>query len=204
VDRVRLLPYGDRATLVELPVDAGVLEFRADLQATAVDGVGEIVPAARTVLVHHDPRRAPVVRAVLVTLPTRPPSPPGAAQPVEIPVRYDGADLDEVADKVGCSAEALAAQHRDARYTVAFCGFAPGFAYLAGLPTALHVPRRSTPRTRVPAGSVAIAGPYSAVYPRDSPGGWRLLGHTDRPLWDVEADPPAVLMPGRSVRFVAT
>lgn len=203
-DRVRLLPCGDRATLVELPAGVGVLEFRADLQMRAVDGIGEIVPAARTVLVYHDARHAPVVRAVLITMPTRAPSPPATADEVEIPVRYDGDDLAEVADEVGCSADALVAQHRDARYTVAFCGFAPGFAYLTGLPPALHLARRATPRTRVPAGSVAIAGPYSAVYPRESPGGWRLLGHTARPLWNVDAEPPAVLTPGRTVRFVAT
>jgi 5-oxoprolinase (ATP-hydrolysing) subunit B len=201
-DTVRLLPYGDQATLVELPVSAGVLEFRTDLATLGLPGVGELVPAARTLLVRHGPRLGPVIRAALVTLPLRPPDPPAADEPLELPVRYDGVDLVAVAGEVGCSPEAVVQQHCAASYRVAFCGFTPGFAYLAGLPARLHLPRLPTPRTRVSAGSVAIAGEYSAVYPRASPGGWRLLGHTNVPLWNVDDDPPARLTPGRSVRFV--
>ena len=201
--RVRLLPCGDRATLVELPSDAGVLEFRADVAALGLTGVGELVPAARTLLVHHSEARGPVVRAALVTLPMRKAEAIAATAPVQVAVRYDGADLTAVADEIGCSVEAVIAQHQDPTYLVAFCGFAPGFAYLVGLPSALHLPRLATPRTRVPAGSVAIAGEYSAVYPRESPGGWRLLGRTEATLWATDLDPPAVLTPGRAVRFVA-
>ena len=203
IHRVRLLPCGDRATLVELPPDAGVLEFRADVAALGLAGVGELVPAARTLLVHHSAARGPVVRAALVTLPVRPPDAIPTTAPVQVAVHYDGADLAGVADVIGCSVEAVVAQHHDPTYTVAFCGFAPGFAYLVGLPSALHLPRLATPRTRVPAGSVAIAGEYSAVYPRESPGGWRLLGRTEATLWEADHDPPAVLTPGRGVRFVA-
>jgi KipI family sensor histidine kinase inhibitor len=166
-------------------------------------GVGELVPAARTLLVHHSAARGPVVRAALVTLPLRKPDPIATTAPVQVSVHYDGADLGGVADEIGCSVEAVIAQHQDPTYIVAFCGFAPGFAYLLGLPSALHLPRLATPRTRVPAGSVAIAGEYSAVYPRESPGGWRLLGRTTATLWDADLDPPAVLTPGRAVRFVA-
>jgi len=201
--RVRLLPCGDLATLVELPPDAGVLEFRADVAALGLAGVGELVPAARTLLVHHSAARGPVVRAALVTLPLREPDPIATTAPVQVSVHYDGADLSGVADEIGCSVEAVIAQHQDPTYLVAFCGFAPGFAYLLGLPSALHLPRLATPRTLVPAGSVAIAGEYSAVYPRESPGGWRLLGRTAATLWDADLDPPAVLTPGRAVRFVA-
>jgi len=203
VHRVRLLPCGDRATLVALPPDAGVLEFRADVATLGLAGVGELVPAARTLLVHHSAARGPVVRAALVTLPLRKPEAIATTAPLQVAVRYDGADLTGVADEIGCSVEAVISQHQDPTYVVAFCGFAPGFAYLVGLPSALHLPRLATPRTRVPAGSVAIAGEYSAVYPRESPGGWRLLGRTEATLWEADLDPPAVLTPGRAVRFVA-
>jgi KipI family sensor histidine kinase inhibitor len=201
--RMRLLPCGDCATLVELPPDAGVLEFRADVAALGLAGVGELVPAARTLLVHHAARSGPVVRAALITLPLRERDAMAKTAPIEVSVRYDGADLAAVADEIGCSVETVIAQHQEPTYAVAFCGFAPGFAYLSGLPTALHLPRLATPRIRVPAGSVAIAGEYSAIYPRESPGGWRLLGRTEAILWDADLDPPAVLTPGRAVRFVA-
>jgi KipI family sensor histidine kinase inhibitor len=121
---------------------------------------------------------------------------------VELPVRYDGADLIPLAAELGCSPEALLQRHAAGEYTVAFCGFAPGFAYLSGLDPALHVPRLASPRTAVPAGSVAIAGEYTGVYPRSSPGGWRLLGRTDAVLWDLDREPPALLTPGTRVRFV--
>jgi KipI family sensor histidine kinase inhibitor len=121
---------------------------------------------------------------------------------VEIPVTYDGEDLGEVAALTGLSEAEVVARHQGASYRVAFCGFSPGFAYLTGLPRELHVPRRETPRTVVPAGSVAVAGDYASVYPRASPGGWRLLGRTDVPLWDLDRDPPALLRPGTRVRFV--
>jgi KipI family sensor histidine kinase inhibitor len=121
---------------------------------------------------------------------------------VEVPVSYDGEDLDDVASLAGISREEVARRHLAGEYVAAFCGFAPGFAYLDGLDPALRVARRDSPRTRVPAGSVAIADRFAAVYPRESPGGWQLLGRTSLSLWDVAADPPARLVPGTRVRFV--
>ena len=123
---------------------------------------------------------------------------------VTIPVVYDGDDLDEVAAAADMSVDEVVAAHVGATYEVAFCGFAPGFGYLIGLPAQLHLPRRVTPRTRVPAGSIAIAAEYSAVYPRESPGGWHLLGSTPQSLFDVDRDPPSLLQPGTIVRFEST
>jgi KipI family sensor histidine kinase inhibitor len=120
---------------------------------------------------------------------------------ITLPVAYDGADLDEVAAEVGLTTDEVASLHSGADYVVRFCGFSPGFAYLDGLPEHLHVPRRAEPRTTVPAGAVGIAGEFSGVYPRRSPGGWRLLGHTDVPLWDPTKRTPALLAPGTRVRF---
>lgn len=122
---------------------------------------------------------------------------------VELPVAYDGPDLDEVAALVGLTVDAVVARHSAATYTVAFGGFMPGFAYLVGLDPVLRVPRRSSPRERVPAGSVAIADEFSAVYPAATPGGWRLLGRCEVALWDVGREQPALLVPGTRVRFVA-
>jgi KipI family sensor histidine kinase inhibitor len=199
-------PYGDTALLVEVDPEAhagGALALRE--YATTIPGVLEAVPGARTVLVRFD--RSAVDGATL----TRTLSAPDAANDtsrtapqaaVEIEVHYDGADLHTVADELGWSVTAVVRRHAAAQYTVAFCGFAPGFAYLRGLDPSLHLPRRSTPRTAVPAGSVAIADEYTGVYPHPSPGGWRLLGHTDALLWDLNDNPPALLSPGTHVRFV--
>lgn len=120
---------------------------------------------------------------------------------VEIPVRYDGEDLPTVATTLGCSIDEVIRLHSSAVYSVAFCGFAPGFAYLGGLDPRLQLPRRASPRTRVPAGAVAMASTYSAVYPRESPGGWHLLGTTTTTLWDTTREQPALLQPGMCVRF---
>jgi len=116
-------------------------------------------------------------------------------------VTYDGPDLDDVAVLTKLSVEQIVALHTGRELTVAFCGFAPGFAYLSGLPKDLQVSRRDEPRTRVPAGSVGLAGDRTGVYPRESPGGWQLIGRTDVVLWDLERDPPALLRPGLRVRF---
>jgi KipI family sensor histidine kinase inhibitor len=122
---------------------------------------------------------------------------------VTIDVVYDGADLDEVARLTGLSPDEVVAAHTAAPMRVGFGGFAPGFGYLVGGDERLHVPRRAEPRTRVPVGSVGLAGEFSGVYPRESPGGWQLIGHTDAVLWDVERDPPALLTPGLWVQFRA-
>jgi KipI family sensor histidine kinase inhibitor len=200
----RILPCGERALLVELDGLDAVLGFHAALAAAPPEGVGELVPAARTLLVRFDPAAiAPAaLRDALAGLAFS----PGAradGETVEVPVTYDGEDLRAVARLAGLSPEAVVRRHLAGDYVAAFCGFAPGFAYLDGLDPALHVPRLESPRTRVPAGAVAVADRFAAVYPRASPGGWRLLGRTELALWDADRDPPARLVPGTRVRFVS-
>jgi KipI family sensor histidine kinase inhibitor len=168
--------------------------------AAALAGVEDVIPAEATVLVRC--RRAewaqigerldsigPLIGAT------------DRSEVLEIEVVYDGDDLDTVALATGLSVEEVVARHQSAEYQVAFCGFSPGFGYLRGLDPLLHLPRRASPRTRVPAGAVAIAAGYSAVYPTASPGGWHLVGTTTAMLWDPRADQPAALWPGRRVRF---
>jgi KipI family sensor histidine kinase inhibitor len=200
---VRVLPCGSSALLVELGTAEETARVHAGLAAAPPYGVEELVPAAVTVLVRFDPSvtTAEQVATAVRSTPARDTATAVGAS-VEIPVQYDGDDLDDVARLTGLSVEEVVARHRAATYRVAFCGFAPGFAYLTGLPAELHVPRLSTPRTSVPAGAVAVAGEYAAVYPRASPGGWRLLGRTELTMWDLARDPPALLVPGATVRFV--
>jgi KipI family sensor histidine kinase inhibitor len=201
---VRLYPYGDRAVLAEVAGAAEVLALRA--AAAGLPGTGETVPGARTLLVPFDPAvtTAARVRAALISAAAAPADhrPPGAA--VELDVRYDGADLAAVAAESGLDPAEVVRRHTAVEYTVAFCGFSPGFAYLDGLDPALYVARLAEPRTAVPAGAVAIAGGFTGVYPRASPGGWRLLGRTDADLWDLARTPPALLPPGTRVRFRAS
>ena len=188
-------PVGWGAALVELS-SAG--EVRAAYRRLAgLPGLVDLVPAARTLLVEADP--LPDLAALLAD----PGEEPAADGPlVELPVEYDGPDLADVAGLTGLAPDEVVRRHAGADFVVAFCGFAPGFGYLTGLPPELHVPRRPTPRTAVPAGSVGLAGEFSGVYPRRSPGGWQLLGRTDAVLWDPDRDPPALLAPGTRVRFV--
>ncbi len=198
---VRLLPCGRRAVLVE---SDDVLGFQAALTQAPPDGLLELVPAARTLLVRFDPSVTNAERLGAVLRQVSPvDSVTAEAGEVVIPVVYDGEDLADVAEETGLSVGSLIERHTAGAYVSAFCGFAPGFAYLAGSDPLLHVSRRSSPRTRIPPGSIAIAGEYSAVYPSASPGGWRLLGRTDVPVWDVERDPPNLLPPGTKVRFEA-
>jgi len=199
----RYLPAGLDALLVELPDLDTTLDLLAALQAAPLPGVRELLPAARTVLVRFDPHQASAraLRGAIEALPLDRRT--GASGPrVEIPVRYDGQDLAEVAALLGITTTELIARQTGQDYTVAFCGFAPGFAYLSGGHPSLDVPRRATPRTRVPAGSVALAGTFAAVYPDATPGGWQLLGTTDLKMWDLARDPPALLQPGMRVHFV--
>jgi KipI family sensor histidine kinase inhibitor len=200
---MRIRKAGDTALLVETGDLATAHRLNAAIREAGLPGIVEVVPGERTVLVVTDPARCALGRLAekLPKLPL-PASASGDAPPVEIPVVYDGDDLDEVAKLTGLSRDEVVERHATASYTVAYLGFSPGFGYLTGLDPALHVPRRESPRTAVPAGSVAIAGPYSAVYPSQSPGGWRLLGHSDLRLWDVRRDPPSLLQPGTRVRFV--
>ena len=203
----RLLPSGESALLVECDSLEEVLALHDALAADLRPGVVELVPAARTILVAVDPARIPLESAA--TWVRRIPAEAGSrvagatADPVAIPVVYDGEDLATTAALLGVSAEALVGAHTSAEWRVAFVGFAPGFGYLVSDDWPFEVPRLEAPRPRVPAGSVAIAGAFGGVYPRQSPGGWRLVGRTDAILWDPEAAEPALLAPGRRVRFEA-
>ncbi|MFH0516846.1 allophanate hydrolase subunit 1 [Streptomyces sp. M41] len=200
---MRALPVGDDALLVEVSSGEEARALHAELLRRRAEGslsVREIVPAARTVLL--DGLAEPARLARELTASDVPPAPPRSGDVVELPVRYDGPDLAEVAAHWGVSGAEAARIHADTEFSVAFCGFAPGFGYLTGLPPRYDVPRRATPRTAVPAGSVALAGPYTGVYPRSSPGGWQLIGTTDSVLWDHARVPAALLSPGTRVRFV--
>jgi KipI family sensor histidine kinase inhibitor len=193
---------GDTGWLLDLDDNAVVHRWAAAVRSAGLAGVLDVVPGLTTLLVTLDPEltTTDTVRAALSEL--RP-----AEETVHdgehrvIDVRYDGEDLDEVARLTGLSADEVVAAHTGTPWRVAFCGFAPGFSYLVGGDPRLAVPRRDESRVRVPAGAVAIAGEFSAVYPRQSPGGWQLLGHSDAVLWDVDANPPALLRPGDVVEF---
>jgi KipI family sensor histidine kinase inhibitor len=194
-------PAGDRAVLIEVPDTAAAARVAVRLRA-GCPALVDVVPGHRTVLAtwHEAP---PDDVGALAAAAVDDASNEIDLGTVTIAVTYDGPDLDEVAGLTGLSTEALVTMHSAPLYTVAFIGFAPGFAYLTGGDPRLHVPRRSTPRTHVPAGSVALAGPYSGVYPREGPGGWQLLGRTSTVLFDPERTPPATLAPGHRVQFVA-
>lgn len=199
----RVLPVGDDALLVEVTSGAEAEALHAELlrrRAAGLLAVREIVPAARTVLL--DGLADPARWTSELTAAEIPPAPARTGEVIDLPVRYDGPDLADVAAHWGVSPREAARIHADTVFRVAFCGFAPGFGYLTGLPARYDVPRRATPRTSVPAGSVALAGPYTGVYPRASPGGWQLIGSTDAVLWDHTRVPAALLSPGTRVRFV--
>jgi KipI family sensor histidine kinase inhibitor len=203
---VRLRPAGARALLVEVDELETVHRLHAALRALELPWVVELVPGYRTVLVVADPARAEALDELAAELPTLelPPAEEVAGEPVEIPVSYDGEDLPEVARLTGLDAEEVVRRHTAPEYTVAFLGFSPGFPYLVGLDPALEVPRRDTPRTSIPAGSVGLAGGQTGIYPTASPGGWQLIGRTDVPLFDPDRDPPALLAPGSRLRFTVT
>ncbi|MGW3961960.1 5-oxoprolinase subunit PxpB [Amycolatopsis sp. NPDC005003] len=188
---------GEDAALLDCDSLEQMRAAHATVLAARPPGVVDLVPGARSLLVVGG---VVAVRALLDAADlTHPPS----AEPREVTldVRYDGEDLSLIAADAGVSPEAVVSMHAEAVYTVAFTGFAPGFGYLTGLPPQLRQPRLESPRTRVPAGSVGIAGEFTGVYPRESPGGWRLLGHTSATLFDPHADPPALFAPGDRVRF---
>lgn len=216
--RAQVLPMGDGAVLIEVDDIASVLALHTALhQASGQEPwqwVEDAVPAARTLLLHLAPGAdlAQVGRSV-VELAASLPDPVEIGEELtdadresddvmEIPVTYDGEDLDGVAQATGLSREDVIDAHTASIWRVAFFGFAPGFAYLSGGDRRLDVSRRSEPRTTVPPGSVGLAGEFSAVYPRSSPGGWQLIGRTDTLMWDQDRDPPSLLEPGSLVRFV--
>ena len=196
-------PAGTRAVLAELAGTGDVLALQALLQEHPLPGQVDVLAAARTVLVTADSPAS--ARRIAATLPeldlTAPVQRDGGL--VVIDTVYDGEDLAEVARLTGLGPDGVVAAHTGQLWTVAFAGFAPGFGYLLGEDTALEVPRRSSPRTAVPAGAVALAGTYSAVYPRRSPGGWQLIGHTTARMWDLSRDQPALAAPGQRIQFRA-
>jgi len=201
--RFTALPCGSAALLLELDSLEDVLALYAALADSPPHGVLDLVPAAKTVMLHLDASvtdPAAVERAVREVSPR--PEDRSTGDLLEIPVVYDGEDLAEVGELTGWGTRGVVERHGAEEWTVAFCGFAPGFGYMVGASHEWSVPRRSTPRTKVPPGAVALAGEFAGVYPRESPGGWQLIGHTDLAMFDLDRDPPALLMPGTRVRFV--
>ncbi|MBO3749062.1 allophanate hydrolase subunit 1 [Streptosporangiaceae bacterium NEAU-GS5] len=192
---------GQRGWLVETGALAVSHRLDALLRAERSQRVEEIVPGPETVLVVGSCDAAFLESLLRTALAPATTAAPG--REVTIPVVYDGADLPDVAKMAEMTRDEVIRRHTASEYVVGWLGFSPGFAYLVGLDPSLRLPRLSTPRTAVPAGSVAIAGPYTAVYPSSSPGGWRLLGRTSLAVWDVAADPPSLLPPGTRVRFTA-
>lgn len=199
---MRFLPVSLTVLLVELADLDETLALFASLSADPVEGIEDMVPAARTLMIRFRPETLTAER-LAGEIATRDLSARIAPSDelVEIPVRYDGEDLEDVAELTGLSVEDVIRRHTESTFTVAFCGFAPGFGYLVGGDPALQVPRRQSPRTRIPAGSVALAGAFSGVYPQASPGGWQIIGTTREKMWDLSRDPPALLQPGYRVRF---
>lgn len=200
--RALLRRCGDAGWLLDLNDNRSVHRWAAAVRAAGLPGITEVVPGLTTLLVTIDPvlTTAAALRTALEGLD------PGDHEIGEpgrhvVDVCYDGEDIDDVAELTGLTPAEVVAAHTGTPWRVAFCGFAPGFSYLVGGDPRLRVPRRDEARVRVPAGSVAIAGEFSSVYPRVSPGGWRLLGHTDAVLWSLESEPPALLLPGDVVEF---
>lgn len=206
IPQPRILDYGPHATMIELDnhdhVDDLFSSVEQAISRGEIPGVRDIVPAARTVLVvgESESARAACLAHVATWQPGT--TERSSGQTHEIHVVYDGPDLDEVCRATGLSRQQVVDLHSGTEYRVAFMGFAPGFGYLTGLPDTLQLPRRKDPRAKVPPRSLAIAGQYSAVYPRTSPGGWNLLGQTVESMWDPSAERPNLLAPGDTVRFV--
>ncbi len=196
-----------RVTVAETPgaeASARVRALDAALRAAALPGVRAIVPAYTTLLVHFDPLAAGLVLLSDAIAAVAPQTVAPPQRRWHIAATYDGEDLDAVAAQLGLSPAAVVAQHSAAQYAVACLGFAPGFAYLTGLPTALHVPRRASPRPQIPAGSLIVGGQQTAVMPLPLPSGWHILGRTHLALFDAARAEPSLLLPGDWVRFVPT
>jgi KipI family sensor histidine kinase inhibitor len=204
-DRSLLVVFGETMTAAS---GREVRSLHAWLRDDPEPGIVDLHPAYATLLVRYDPLRCDpdaLARAIERRLGSLASRPEPAVRSFEIPVRYgggDGPDLAEVARATGLPDDEVVARHAGAAYEVRFIGFSPGFPYLAGLPDRLHVKRRAAPRTRVPAGSVAIAGAQAGIYPVASPGGWHVIGRTEFVLFDPGRDRPATLTPGDRIRFV--
>lgn len=194
--------FGDSALLIDVTDSAVAQQLRHSLLQERIAGLRELVPGYATLLIEFDPLVLDATK-LAHRLPKLTKRTSGARQEHEheISLCYDGEDLDEVARLTGLETIEVIRRHCAPLYTVAFLGFAPGFAYLIGLDSRLHVPRLKSPRTRVPAGSVAIADEFTGIYPQATPGGWRLLGHTETLLFDAACATPALLLPGDKVRF---
>jgi KipI family sensor histidine kinase inhibitor len=199
---VRIRSCGEAHLLIELEDLHAASALHRNLEAAALAGVLDLVPAARTVLLEFDPdvTTPSALTGRVETLLSRP-APPRQTEPIRVAVRYDGPDLGFVSDFFGMGVREFVTWHTGQAWTVAFSGFAPGFAYCVTDAAHPDVPRLDTPRVAVPPGAVAMAGEFTGVYPRSSPGGWRLLGRTDAVLWDERRDPPALLRPGVSLCF---
>lgn len=205
----RSLRAGEHGLLLEFASLAEAMGMRAALERAPIQGVTDVSSGARTLMLRFDPaltdRRA--VEAAVAALAARKPVPGSrlsatGGAPVEIPVVYDGPDLADTAALLGLSVDGLVAEHTSRTWVCAFAGFAPGFGYLVSDGPGLDVPRLEVPRTRVPVGAVGLAGEFSGVYPRESPGGWRLIGRTELPMWSLERTPPAAVPVGAAVRFL--
>ncbi|MGV9633101.1 5-oxoprolinase subunit B family protein [Nocardia rhamnosiphila] len=202
----RMLPAGEHAILVEFDEAAELRSFTHHLRADPPPEISDIVPTEHTVMLYGDPATAAADLREIALRSLRTSSahtaPDHLLGPlITIGVHYDGADLDEAAAICGISPTELMHAHTSATWTCSFIGFAPGFGYLTSPDNTFDIPRRAQSRPHVPAGAVALAGKYSAVYPRTSPGGWQLIGTTDTSLWDLDADPPSLLSAGTRVRF---
>lgn len=199
-------PCGDSAVLVDLPTAATRRYLDDLLSANPPDGLIDQVPTLTTLLLRLDTPEhlaATITRLRGVNLDYAPSTRIGTHEVVEVRVRYGGEDLPSVADILGLTVGQVIERHTSQLWTVDFAGFMPGFGYMTGERGGLTVPRLTTPRTRIPPGSVALAGDFTGIYPQASPGGWQLIGTTDAVLWDLDRTPPALLVPGRRVRFVA-
>lgn len=199
---MRIFQCADSGLLVELDDLDAVLALYSALVDAPPEGVTDLVPAARTLLLRIDPKQTDSLAVERAVRSTR----PGAGMQrdgglLRVPVVYDGADLADIADLTGLAVRDVIEAHTASEWTVAFGGFAPGFGYLIGGDRRLQVPRNGESRTRVPAGSVGLAGQFSGIYPRESPGGWQLLGRTELEMWSLDREPPALLQPGVRVRF---
>ena len=210
--RIDIAPLGDSAVLVTLGhvIDSSVTRRVhrqvAAVRAAALRGVVDVAPAYASFAVHYDPRVVEITEVVaaldqITRDDSARPLPRAEGRLIRIPVRYDGADLSEVSTATGLTVEDVITRHLAVEYFVYMLGFAPGFSYMGDLDTALHLPRRESPRARVPRGAVAIAGAQTAVYPHETPGGWHLIGSTAMSMFDARRNPPATLRAGDRVRF---
>ncbi len=201
---MRFLPAGPTAVLIEVDDLDEVFSLTAEIDRHRRNGWGhtlvDVVPGATTVLLDGVTDPGQVAREV-AAWPLAAEN-GGYLETVEIPCRYDGPDLVDVARHWGVTEAEVVEIHTSLCHRVAFCGFSPGFAYIAGLGERWQVPRRPSPRPAVPAGSVALGGGFTGIYPRSSPAGWQVIGHTAVTLWDPGRDPPALLAPGATVQFL--